>query len=285
MAKQERSTSSFGADVAVGVQWDSNVSIEELETDSGADDVLAELSANLKYKTKLGENNLSVFYSASNSLHDVFGEFDLLTQIASADLSRKFGSLTAGANARYIDAKLDSSGLLAFSQGGLYVSSLINRELFVRSEFLYTDKSFDELTGRSATTHGISTDAYLFQRGGKQYWMIGLRFENEDAFADQFDRTTKTLSARFQRKFEWLGKPARARVSARAQLRDYDSITPSIGQPRDDERLRAGAQFEMGLVGNTYVQLDLTYADNKSNLPSADYSQTQVGVTLGWRNQ
>ena len=57
-------------------------------------------------------------------------------------------------------------------------------------------------------------------------------------------------------------------------------MEPTIGEPRNDDRLRVKADLEWLLTPHVTWQLYYSYGDYESNLPRADFTQTIIGTRL-----
>ena len=71
-------------------------------------------------------------------------------------------------------------------------------------------------------------------------------------------------------------------LSWRYEDREYTSITPSIGEKRDDKRHRWKVDLEYPFLKKGAFQLYAGYSDYDSNFPRADYDQNVVGTRLSW---
>ena len=69
----------------------------------------------------------------------------------------------------------------------------------------------------------------------------------------------------------------------RYEVRDYRSDEPTIGEPRNDDRLRIKIDADVPLSSRLSWQLYYSYGDYVSNLPRADFTQTIVGTRLRWQ--
>lgn len=280
----DNSTHNFSAKIQLGIENDSNVSVDELDRDAREGDSLLSLGVNLDYENKLSEDSKwSVGYSYLSDSYDEFDQFDLATQFLSANYSQKLSDYTIGTSARYIVSDLASEKFLTLGQGSLNVSRLFNKTQFFRAEYTFTDKDLEDFSERNSTKHGLSGDLYFFIDGSKRFWVIGYKYEDEDAVGDEFDRSIHSIKARFTQKFPLLSRQARARFKARYQIRDYDSITPIIAEIRDDDRIQLGAELELTLTKNWFALIEYEYSDYKSNLPAADYDQHLVALKVGWQ--
>lgn len=276
---------SFSTKIQVGIENDSNVAIEELDRDSREGDSLLSLGLNLDYENKLDKDSkFSLGYSYSSDSYDEFDQFDLATNSLSANYSQKLDKYTLGGSLRYIVSDLDSEKFLTLGQGAFNVSRLLDKTRFLRAEYTYTDKELDTFTGRDSSKHGLAADVYFFLDGSKKYWVLGYKYEDEDAESDELDRSIHSLKANYTQKFPLFGREARARFKSRYQIRDYDSIIPSIGEVRDDDRLRLGVELEINFTENWFVLLEYELSDYESNLSASDYDQSIVALKVGWQH-
>lgn len=282
--RETDSNNHFSAKITLGAEYDSNVAVEELDRETADGDSLFSLSANLDYEHDLNKDSkFGLGYSYSKDAYDEFDQFDLDTQFLSADYSTKIGGYNTGGAVRYIVSDLDSEKFLTLGQLSLNLGRLLSKTRFLRVDYTYTDKELENFPDRNSDKHGLGADLYFFLDGSRRYWSMGYKFEDEDAEAVSLDRTIHTLRARYTHKLSMFGLPAAARFNARYQLRDYDAITPSIGEIRDDDRLRLGAELELNLSNNWFLLFEYEYSDYSSNLPTSDYSQNLVAAKIGWQ--
>ena len=81
-------------------------------------------------------------------------------------------------------------------------------------------------------------------------------------------------------RFEVFSKLSTLELGLRYEDRDYDEATPSIGERRHDERLRATIEFDVPLTDRINWRVYGGYSDYLSNLPSADYDQSILGTLV-----
>lgn len=281
---EERSDSPFSVGVSAGVEYDSNVSVNELDSNTGADDFKAVIDADFEFENKLGEKTeLQLGYSFSQSIHDQFSNFDLQSHFASADLSHSFEAVDVGAAYRAIYTRLGGDGFMWMQQFSPYFSKFIGKKLFVRADYTYTDKDFESRTDRDATAHAGGADLYFFLNGVKTYFIAGYRYEDEDASDDQFDFQAHNLKARISQRVSLGSLDAKMKLGYRYEDRNYSSVTPSIGAVRDDTRHRFEAELEIPITERIYSLLEYEHGNFSSNLPSADYNQDVASARLGVR--
>ncbi|GAB4149004.1 MAG: hypothetical protein Tsb0016_20180 [Sphingomonadales bacterium] len=281
---QSQEKSPFSFDVSVGAEYDSNITVDELDQETGEDDIAAIIEAEAEYKKGLSENtDIAVSYSFSQSLHDEFTDFDLQSHFASIDLVHDFGSFDLGGAYRFVYASLGGDGFLTFQQLSPYVSSFLSEKLFVRAEYSYTDKAFKNRIDRDSDVHAFGADLYYFINGVRTYLVFGYKFETEDAVASQFDFDGHNFKVRLSQRFKVAGRDAQLKLSWRYEARNYSGITPSIGVERDDDRHRLQADLELPISDRFYTAIEYTYTNFSSNLAAADYTQNLLTARLGYR--
>jgi len=278
---------SFKVQTDLGFLNDSNVSVVEIDTQSAEGDsafviygkVGAEYKASEKTEVKL---NASL---RDKSFND-FSDFDLTTSLVSAQVGHDLGKLKLGLGTRFINTDLASQKFLTTNQFYGFASGFINKKLFARAQLTFADKDYGLNPDRDSSKDSLGADLYYFLDGTKKYWVFGYRYENEDADVDpQFSRDINVLKVRYSQKFPILARKSKLDLEARVQDRSHSSITPSIGEIRNDDRLRLSAELEVELTKSWFVKTEYEYSDYSSNLPSADFSQNVVSLKVGWRNE
>ncbi|MFT7289345.1 MAG: hypothetical protein ACI87W_003475 [Halieaceae bacterium] len=268
-------------ELGVGYQYDTNVSVDEVDISSGESDYAWITDFELGFKRALSEKTeLSLNYDISQSSYEQFSRVDRQTQIIGADINRDINSSNVGVSTYYIDSKLDGEGFLEYLRVSPYVSGFLAKKWFARGAYVYSERSIDERPQRDAQTHTGEADLYFFHRGLRSYVNLGYRYRGEDAAAAELDFSAHSLKLRYIRRVELWGKRAKTELSLRYEIRDYRNTEPTIGEPREDDRLRWKLDFELPLSKRLTWQCYYSSGDYVSNLPRADFTQTIVGTRL-----
>ena len=282
--KTARHASPFRAEISAGVEYDSNISVEQIDQNTGNDDFAALINADFGYRKKFDNNtSLDVSYNFSQSLYNDFTNFDLQTHFASADLSHDFGGVNVGAAYRFIYTRLGGDGFLAMQQASPYASTFIGKKFFVRVDYTYADKNFIDRADRDAKSNAGNADLYWFVKGVRTYFAVGYGYEKEDAVDPQFDFAANKVKVRFSKRIPMGRNHATFKLGWRFEARDYSSITPSIGVKRNDRRHRLQSELEIPLTKHVFGVVEFDHNIYDSNLPSADYTENVVGARLGFR--
>ncbi|MCG8440512.1 MAG: DUF2860 domain-containing protein [Caulobacterales bacterium] len=271
-------------EVSGGVEYDSNVSVNELDANTGDGDIAAIFEVDIDYERDLGENTeLDLAYGVSQSLFQDLDDFNLQIHLATADISHDFGGVDVGGAYRLAYSRLGGEGFLTIQQLSPYVSTFLTKSLFLRADYTYADKNFQTRDRRDADTHAIGGDLYYFLNGVRSYVILGYDYETTDSVGDEFDFSAHNAKVRYSRRIAMRGRDAELKLGWRFETRDYDAVTPSIGEVRDDDRHRLEAELELPLTDRVYALTEYEYGAFSSNLPSADFNQNVASARLGMR--
>jgi hypothetical protein len=275
----EQTATDWSALVGVGIEYDSNVAVEEVDVTSNQGDYAMTLDAGLAVKQQLSEKATGTLsYDFSQSIYDKFSQVDRTTNMLGADLGLDLARVDPSVSVYYINSRLDGSQFLELYRVSPALSGFLGKKWFVRGAYVYSDKTINDRQGRDATTNAGEADAYYFMRGLRQYFNLGYRYRNENARADQYDYLSNAVKLRYIQRIELFSRLTKFEVAWRYEDRKYRSDTPSIGQKRHDQRNRLRLDYEIPVFGNGAVQFFAGYADYQSNYAPADYDQTLVGT-------
>jgi len=272
---------SVSGSVSGGVEYNSNVSITELESATGESDTAAIAEAALDLNWRPADRlSLDAGYSYSGSRYSDFDAFDLDLHLLYADVSYEFDSFSLGTNYYFADANLGGDDFLTLKQYSLYAGKLFTDQLYLRGALNFSDKSFDNFPQRNAKSDGLSMDLFWFFNQGRSTLVFGYAHEDEDARERAFSYAANTLRLRYSNRFTVDGKNAEFQLGMRAQDRDYRGISPEIGVRRGDRQYVGDARVEVSLNSYLAISAKLERADFRSNLASADYAENRASVSL-----
>lgn len=275
---------SYYAELGAGAEYDSNVTVDELDITSNESDYGLTLDASLGLKKPFTEaTELSLSYDFSQTNYKEFSEVDRQTHLVGADLSTEVGKADTGLSTFYIHSRLDGNKFLELYRGSPYVSGFISKRWFTRGAYVYSDKTIENRPARDATTQAGEVDFYYFRRGLRSYFNLGYRYRDENADSDQFDYQSNSAKLRYVQRIEWLSRTTKLELSWRFEDRDYSGVTPSIGEKRDEDRHRWRVDYEIPVIEQGVLQFYYGYSDYNSNLPSADYTQSLLGTRFTYR--
>lgn len=274
----------FSAEVGMGAEYDSNVSVEEVDVSSNQGDYALTLNAGLEASKQVSSKvELAATYDINQNLYDEFSRVDRQTHILGTDMTVDLDTIDTGLSFFYINSRLDNEKFLELYRVSPSVSGFLAKKWFGRLAYVYSDKSIEQNPDRDADTNTGEFDLYYFHRGLRSYFNLGYRYKDEDAKSDRLDYTSNGVKLRYIRRFDIFSRIAKLELAWRYEDRAYSSITPSIDEDRDDQRHRWRMDFEIPLIGKSAWQLYYGYSDYESNYPSADYTKDLIGTRFLYR--
>ncbi|MFV0276186.1 MAG: surface lipoprotein assembly modifier [Parahaliea sp.] len=280
----DKSATRYSAEVGAGLEYDSNVAVDELDTSSSQSDYAATLDAELAVHKPLREGtDVSLSYDFNQNLYQEFDRVNRQTHIVGANLKQKLRRADAGLTAFYINSSLDGDGFLELTRLSPSVSGFLDRKWFGRGAYVYSDKSLAQSKGRDATTQAVEADLYFFHRGLRSYFNLGYRYRDENADFNQYDYRSHNLKLRYIHRFKLDQRSIKLELAWRFEDRDYLSDTPEIDAERNDRRQRLQVDVEVPLGERAAMQFYTGYGDYESNYTPADYNQTVTGSRVIYR--
>jgi hypothetical protein len=271
----------WSGEIGIGTEYDTNVSVDEVDLSSGQSDTAGIIDMELGVKHTFSERIEASFnYDLSQSSYQEFSEVDRLTQILGADINVDLGGSSAGLSAYYIDSRLDGDAFLKFTRLSPSMSGFLSRRWFARGAYVYSEREIENRSQRDAETHTGELDLYFFQRGLRSYFNFGYRYRDEQAVADELDFDAHSIKFRYIRRFDAWDRKAKVEAALRYEVRNYSSDEPTINEPRKDDRMRLKLDLEIPLSQGVAWQWYVSYGDYISNLPRADFTQTILGTRL-----
>lgn len=267
--------------VEAGAEYNSNVSVSELESASGESDVAGNLEAGIDANWQATDRlSVDTGYSYSGQRYQDVDTFDLDLHLLYGDVSYEFDAFSLGSNYYYADANLGGDDFLTLKQYSFYAGKLFAEQWFLRAALNFADKSFDDFAQRDADTEGLSLDAFWFFNQGRSSIVLGYAFDEEQTRDPAFSYDADTLRLRYSQRFELIGKDTELRLGTRWQDRNYQAVTPGLGARRDDRQHITEAALEMSLTENLATTVQLERGDFQSNLGSADYTENRASVSV-----
>jgi hypothetical protein len=275
----------FSFEAAAGLEYDSNVDVIDLETQTALGDFAGIFDFTAEYETKVGRRGeLGFGYEFEEELRFDLTDFSSQMHVGTIDYSRKIGDLTIGAGYRLSHYRLGGDGFLRINRIRPFaaIRAFSGKAMF-RASYFFKDKRFIERPDRSSEVHAVGADVFYYLNGRKTYLIAGYRFETEDAAAPQFDFDSHHVSLRFLQRIPLNRRSVRLQIGWRYEDRDYKSVTPSIGIVRDDSRNRVNASLEAPLGERFFAEAEFQRDFFDSNLPAADFDQSVTSLRLGAR--
>jgi len=264
--------------VSAGARFEDNLVVEELDRADSESDIASVAQADLGYQWDITEaDRFKTGYKFEQRSFAERSEFDLQLHYGFVDYSHELGGLRLGTNLDATLAKLDGDRLLDNRQASLYASGLARPKLFVRGAVSFQETDFARASDRASESGRFSSAAYYFLDGADEYVNLSYRFEREDARAGEFDFDAHRVSLGYTKRFHLSERRSvRLRADWRFENRDYDNVTPSIGEQRDEDRQRWRLRLDAPITKALSLELKYEHRDYSSNLDALDFTDNRV---------
>ncbi|MDP5053596.1 MAG: hypothetical protein NWP69_07395, partial [Congregibacter sp.] len=134
----------WSGEIGIGAEYDTNVSVDEVDLSSGQSDTAGIIDFELGVKHTFSERiEASINYDLSQSSYQEFSEVDRLTQILGADINMDLGGSSAGLSAYYIDSRLDGDAFLKFTRLSPSLSGFLSRRWFARGAYVFSEREIE----------------------------------------------------------------------------------------------------------------------------------------------
>lgn len=276
----------FSGEAATGIEYDSNVSVIDLDKNTGRGDASlltdlglgADITITEAFALKLG-------YDWSQTRYQDFSDFDLSMHQASAALKYDPGMFDAGLALHYVDAQLGGDDFLEMRRFSPSLAKLFGERLYLRGAYVRADKNHRTDAGRSAVSDGLSADAFWFLNGPRRYIALGLLIAGEDASNDDFDYDGQRLKLTYAQRIDGSAFDVDLKFRLQLERRDYRQVLESsFLEPnpsrRADERQRAALLVDVPVNERLAVKGGVEYARNVSTLASADFDEVSYFARL-----
>ncbi|HET6629438.1 MAG TPA: hypothetical protein VFG91_06665 [Woeseiaceae bacterium] len=276
----------FNGEAATGIEYDSNVSVIDLDKNTGRGDAALLTDLGLGADITLTEAvALKLGYDWSQTRHQDFSDFDLSMHKASAALKYDAGIVDTGLALHYVDAQLGGDDFLEMRRFSPSLAKLFGEHFYLRGAYVRADKHHRTDGGRSAVNDGLAADAFWFLDGPGRYLALGLLIADENAANDDFDYAGQRLKLTYAQRIEASGLDVELKFRLQLERRDYRQLLESSffatdPSRRADERQRAALLLDVPFNEWLAVKGGIEYARNVSNLASADFDEVSYSARL-----
>ncbi|MCC5855739.1 MAG: outer membrane beta-barrel protein [Idiomarina sp.] len=263
--------SNWQGDFAAGIEHNSNVSIEDLDTATEQSDSAFSYELNLSADWLFPSGwRLEAGYHLSALKYQELDAFDLQLQLIHGDLSYAWDDWTLGLNTFLGDVKLANEKFMDLQHVMLYAGRLFLERGYANFWVRSVDKDFAIFSGRSGKQDGLGVDVYWFSPSTQQNLMVGLSQLKESTDDPQFSYDATTIRVRYSatsERVDW-------RIGVRWQSRDYQFTN------RDDRLLNAELGADWHLTSRLSLLTQLEWGDFDSTFAPADYQETRGSILL-----
>lgn len=269
----------FSFDAKLGYLSDSNVGIADLDTNSGTSDTAMTYGLALKASLPMSKRFVSrVGYDYNNTAYENLSQFDLGLHHAFAEITWKPSLLDATVNVEKFAATLDGDNYLDLVQVTPSISRLIRNRVYLRGAVTRADKRYESLPERNATNDSYRADVYMLIDNMDRYIAVGFQGGEEDASDPAFDYTSLRWSMTYGHTVALASRDMKLKAGLRYEGRTYATEDDTIGDNRQDKRLRLRMGVDWQLFEHLSLAAHIEHTDIQSNLDSAVLDKTNIGI-------
>lgn len=280
-----KDTQPWSLTVKAGVEYDSNVTVEQTDVTTNIGDSALNLGVEAGYKLIDNKNGdkLSIAYDFSQSLHQDLTDFDIQSHSGTIAGATEVAGATLGMSYSFYHLLLGGDRFLDMQVLNPSVSGFIAPNVYARGAYSYFDKNFKVANDRDAENHQGAADLYYFFNNSRSYFTVGGRYEIENAVGPEFDYDGFALNANVQFPLVLTSDKGKINLGYAYRKRDYDNVTPSLGEKRHENRSTFKAMAETPLIKALSLRVEYQYTDRNSNYLPSNYTENLVSGTLSYR--
>ncbi|MFS1702046.1 surface lipoprotein assembly modifier [Alteromonas sp. AMM-1] len=270
----------YKGELKAGAQYDSNVTVNELDRASNQSDYAgylkgrfsAEWQATDALSFNVGVNHQRTYYQDATDFN-----LAITTLNVGAGWQTRVGKW--GVHSYLAEAALAGSDFMQYQQSGVSWQNSIAANNFMHVSADYLQKRFDTLPERNAKGGQLSTQ--WFYLPGKEGEMInvGYTYQYEDADTDRLDFIGHTGQVSWTYPTQLWGAPTSLKAQYQFVYRNYSEAEEFLSvTQRTDRQHTLGLTVSYELTAHVALDVGAKYADYQSNLIIADYQENQANV-------
>lgn len=280
-ARAEEGQIDFSFDATLGGQYDSNVALVDLDSNSGEPDLSTLLEAGIGFKADLTDRtSLKLGYDYAGTNYMTYSEFDLALHHGHLSVATRLDKFDAAISLDRYEGLLSGEDYLSLTQLSPNVSRLFGEHWYLRGAVMLTDKSYATVEARDATASAVRTDIYYLVDGLRHYVALGTQFTAEDAMDAAYDFDGTQAIFTYGRQVQWLTTDVDLKAQFRYEQRDYAGSIADEQATRRDKRMRL--RLSTSFPFSDHVSLDtwLEHSHNQSTLEEANLDRTIIGTEI-----
>ena len=271
----------FSLGLEAGVTYDSNVGVAGVGQ-SGDSDIAYHFGLDAGVEFGLTDTvTFNAAYGFSIDQYQDFSAFSQQNHSILAGLQAQLNDVTLGFTYSYIATLLDGDSFLNMQVISPSISGFVSDTVYLRAAYTRHEKDFDTLNARDASSDIGNLDAFIFFDEYRSFVNLRATVEQEDANGSRFDYGGYGAGAFLNLTVDGFGRENTLELGVSYRNRDYESITPSIGTTRQDEKLELEVALEVPLTEMVNIRGGYKNVSRTSNLPVADYNEHIVSFLLG----
>jgi Flp pilus assembly protein TadD len=278
---ERRAARRWSVSISAGAFYDDNVTVSSIDQATGVGDAGLSLDLGAEYRLYQDDaSQLEVSYDFSQTVYEDLSSFNLQTHSLGAYAERTVRGVDLSLGYGYSYTLLGGDNFLGSHSLRPSIGYAFGDRIYATAGYRFSADNFIDDTDRDAVTHGVGAQAFYLFMGGRAYVSAGASFEDEHTVGREFEYRGETYDLGVKLPLAVL--PLEPTLRARYQYydRDYDNVTPAIGEARRDERHTVTVSLEAAINSWLSGRLEYEHIDARSNLASSDFKENIFGFSL-----
>lgn len=286
-AQQNDEDSPFNLSVSAGYEFDSNLTVDAIDTSSNVGDQALVFDAAAGFELiNTDEYGFSIGYDFYQSAHNDLEEFDMSIHGFSADGRISLDRIDLGTTIMYNTIGLGGESFMDMVTIRPNIGYLTgNNKVYLLGAYEYQKQDFEQilLIGRDATRHSVSGKA-IFILGGGNTATAGYEWTDHNTNDPGYAYTGHGIDLSIKVPIDTGSRETTLRGGYRFQDRGYGlaSRRYNAGTTRDDKRHTFSVSWQVPIVNGFFAEAEFEYINSISNYAPVDYNESITTLKIGW---
>ncbi len=281
-------TPAFGADRftlegLAALEYDGRIRVDELDLDQREGDFVALMETKARTRVVDAElGSLILGYDFSQRSHLEFPDLNRQSHRFSADGRVQLRDAEIGTAYDFIHFRLGGDALVNIQGIEPKLTAPVAQQTRLTVSYRYENWNFVNVDARDTDNHMVAL-AVAHQFSPEMQVTARIRYEDVDAVEPRFDLQGFQINAALALPLRLIDRRDTVRLEFEYRDRDYENITPSIGERRREDRSVITATSDLYLSDRVGLRAAIRYTDRNSNFPASNYEELRAstGFVIG----
>ena len=270
----------FTLEGLAALEYDGRIRVDELDLDQREGDFVALLETKARARVVHGtERSLTLGYDFSQRSHFDFPDLNRQSHRFSADGRLRLGRAELGAAYDFIHFRLGGDALVNIQGIEPKLTVPVTQRTSLTASYRYENWNFLNVDARDTDNHMVAL-AVAHQFSPRTQLTARIRYEDVDAVEPRFDLQGFQLNAALALPLRLIDRRDTLRLEFEYRDRDYENVTPSIGERRREDRSVITATSDLYLSDRFGLRTAIRYTDRNSNFPASNYEEVRASTGL-----
>lgn len=274
----------FSAELAAGLEYDSNVAVDSIDSTSGLGDWSRNLNVALGASGRWSANwEWNGRYQGYDSQWQNYSQYDTQMHTGLGKVTYKSSHFINELAGVYAQADVNGQAFLTMRRISPATGSFIGQQWYWRAQYDRTQKQFVDYPLRDSDGDAVGLYLYRFLDKTRHFISANVQLKREQTPDDIYQYQGGIVRLGWKRAWQVGADTVSTQIKARYEMRQYDGIRSDILAARHDDKIRLSADLDWQMTPRWSAQFELIRDWNESNLQAADYKQFRIDSRIRWR--